>query len=144
FGATIAVDDVDLHVSSGEIVTLLGPSGCGKSTMLRAIAGLVTPDAGRISVDGDDLRGVSPHERRLGLMFQDSALFPHRDVAGNVAFGPRMQRESRAEVAERVRSVLTLVGLEGYEHRLIASLSGGEQQRGALGPPLAPRPPGRG
>jgi thiamine transport system ATP-binding protein len=140
YGDTLALDAVDLHVASGEILTLLGPSGCGKSTMLRAIAGLVTPDAGRIAVDGADLAGVPPHRRRLGLMFQDYALFPHRDVAGNVAFGPRMQRDERATVAEHVRNALALVGLAGYERRSIASLSGGEQQRVALARALAPNP----
>jgi thiamine transport system ATP-binding protein len=140
YGETVAVDEVDLHVPTGEILTLLGPSGCGKSTMLRSIAGLVVPDAGRIAVDGTDLAGVPPHRRRVGLMFQDYALFPHRDVAGNVAFGPRMQREDRAQVAEQVRIALSLVGLDGYERRSIASLSGGEQQRVALARALAPKP----
>jgi thiamine transport system ATP-binding protein len=140
YGATVALDAVELHVASGEILTLLGPSGCGKSTMLRAIAGLVAPDAGRIIVDGADLAGVPPHRRRLGLMFQDYALFPHRDVAGNVAFGPRMQRGDRAVVAERVSAALSLVGLSGYERRSITSLSGGEQQRIALARALAPNP----
>jgi thiamine transport system ATP-binding protein len=140
FGDKVAVDGVDLHVASGEIVTLLGPSGCGKSTMLRAIAGLVTPDAGRVTVDDVDMAGVPPHRRRLGLMFQDYALFPHRDVAGNVAFGPRMQHEDRATVAARVRDALTLVGLDGYEQRSVASLSGGEQQRVALARALAASP----
>ncbi len=140
YGDTVALDSVDLHVASGEILTLLGPSGCGKSTMLRAIAGLVTPDAGSIVVDGADLAGVPPHRRRLGLMFQDYALFPHRDVAGNIAFGPRMQRDERAAVAEHVRQALELVGLAGYDRRSIASLSGGEQQRVALARALAPRP----
>jgi len=140
YGDTVAVDDVDLHVSSGEIVTLLGPSGCGKSTMLRAIAGLVVPDSGRIAVDGADLAGIPPHRRRVGLMFQDYALFPHRDVAGNVAFGPRMQREDSSHIAEQVRTALSLVGLDGYERRSIVSLSGGEQQRVALARALAPKP----
>jgi thiamine transport system ATP-binding protein len=140
YGETVALDAVDLHVASGEILTLLGPSGCGKSTMLRAIAGLVTPDAGCIAVDGADLAGVPPHRRRLGLMFQDYALFPHRDVAGNVAFGPRMQRSEHAAVTEQVHKALELVGLAGYERRSIASLSGGEQQRVALARALAPSP----
>jgi thiamine transport system ATP-binding protein len=140
YGDTVAVDGVDLHVASGEIVTLLGPSGCGKSTILRTVAGLITPDAGRISIDDADLAGVPPHLRRLGLMFQDYALFPHRDVAGNVAFGPRMQREDRGAIAEQVRTALALVGLAGYEHRSIVSLSGGEQQRVALARTLAPSP----
>jgi thiamine transport system ATP-binding protein len=140
YGETVAVDDVDLHVASGEILTLLGPSGCGKSTMLRAVAGLVIPDAGRIAVAGVDLGALAPHRRRVGLMFQDYALFPHRDVAGNVAFGPRMQGEERAAIHQQVEKALSLVGLTGYERRSIASLSGGEQQRVALARTLAANP----
>ena len=113
FGGTAAVDGVDLHVASGEIVTLLGPSGCGKSTMLRAISGLLLPDAGRILLDGVDQAGVAPHRRRLGLMFQEYALFPHRDVRGNVSFGPRMSGDDRSASPSTVREVLALVGLGG-------------------------------
>jgi thiamine transport system ATP-binding protein len=140
FDGKAAVDGVDLGVAGGEIVTLLGPSGCGKSTMLRAIAGLLVPDAGRIVLEGVDQAGVPPHRRRLGLMFQEYALFPHRDVRGNVSFGPRMLGDDRARVAARVNEVLALVGLAGYENRSIASLSGGEQQRVALARALAPSP----
>jgi thiamine transport system ATP-binding protein len=139
-GGAEAVQGVDLRVEDGEVLTILGPSGGGKSTILRAIAGLVTPTTGAIRVDGTDLHGVAPHERGLGLMFQDYALFPHRDVAGNVAFGPRMQRQDKAAVRARVDEVLGLVGLHGFEHRSIASLSGGEQQRVALARALAPSP----
>src|SRR3954470_5599639 len=140
YGETAAVDDLDLHVEEGEVVTLLGPSGCGKTTVLRAVAGLVPVASGRIVLDGGDVSRVPPHERPLGLMFQDYALFPHRDVAGNVGFGPRMSGLKRTQVAGRVEEVLGLVGLRGYEHRAIASLSGGEQQRVALARALAPEP----
>ena len=140
YGDTVAVDGVDLHVDQGEVVTLLGPSGCGKSTILRAIAGLVAPEAGAVSLDGDDIAAVPAHRRPFGLMFQDYALFPHRDVAGNVAFGPRMRGLGKAAVAERVDEVLELVGLSGYGSRAVASLSGGEQQRVALARALAPEP----
>jgi len=140
YGDTVAVDGVDLHVVSGEIVTLLGPSGCGKSTILRAIAGLVVPEHGQVLVDGNDVTGMPPHRRNLGLMFQDYALFPHRDVAGNVAFGVRMATRDRAAVDRRVHEVLDLVGLSGFERRSVASLSGGEQQRVALARALAPSP----
>jgi thiamine transport system ATP-binding protein len=140
YGDTVAVDGIDLMVDEGEIVTLLGPSGCGKSTILRAVAGLVPVDAGRIRIGGDDVAGVPPHRRALGLMFQDYALFPHRTVGGNVAFGPRMKGASRAAVNERVDEVLALVGLSGYGSRSVASLSGGEQQRVALARALAPEP----
>ncbi|MEY2422555.1 MAG: thiamine transport system ATP-binding protein [Acidimicrobiaceae bacterium] len=140
YGDTVAVDGVDLRVDEGEVVTLLGPSGCGKSTILRAIAGLVTLDAGAVRFDGANVVTTPPHRRPFGLMFQDYALFPHRDVAGNVAFGPRMRRLDRAAVRTRVDEVLELVGLSGYGRRSVASLSGGEQQRVALARALAPEP----
>ena len=140
YGDSIAVDAVELHVDEGEVVTLLGPSGCGKSTILRAVAGLVPVETGAIELDGESIASTAPHRRPFGLMFQDYALFPHRDVAGNVGFGPRMQGLERSAVRERVERVLALVGLSGYGGRSIASLSGGEQQRVALARALAPEP----
>jgi len=140
YDATRAVDGLDLHVGSGEVVTLLGPSGCGKSTVLRAVAGLVTPDRGRVRIDGEDVTSTPPHQRAVGLMFQDYALFPHRDVAGNVAFGPRMQGLAGGDIDRKVDEALALVGLSGYGRRAVASLSGGEQQRVALARALAPSP----
>jgi thiamine transport system ATP-binding protein len=140
YGDTVAIDGIDLVVADGEIVSVLGPSGSGKSTLLRAVAGLEPPVRGRVEWDGDDLTGVPPHRRRLGLMFQDHTLFPHRDVLGNVAFGLRMQRVPAAQAAARARELLTLVGLAGYEHRHVTELSGGEQQRVALARALAPAP----
>ncbi len=140
FGPTTALDDVDLTVGDGEVVCVLGPSGCGKSTLLRAIAGLEAPAAGRVCWDGDDLAGAPPHRRGFGLMFQEHALFPHRDVAGNVGFGLRMQRRPTAEIARRVAELLALVGLPGTEQRSVTTLSGGEQQRVALARALAPAP----
>jgi len=140
FGATTALDGLDLDVGDHEVVTVLGPSGSGKSTLLRAIAGLVPVAGGTIRRDGADLTGVPPHRRELGLMFQDHALFPHRDVLGNVMFGLRMQRAQRADADARARRVLDLVGLSGYERRSIRELSGGEQQRVALARALAPEP----
>ena len=135
-----AVDRVDLSIGDGEIVAVLGPSGSGKSTLLRAIAGLEPLVEGRIVRDGVDLRGVAPQQRGIGLMFQDHALFPHRDVVGNVAFGPRMHGADRGEADRQARAMLALVGLAGYEHRRISELSGGEQQRVALARALAPAP----
>jgi ABC-type Fe3+/spermidine/putrescine transport system ATPase subunit len=132
--------DLSLTADEGEIVCLLGPSGCGKSTLLRIVAGLETPDAGRVSFDGQDLAGVPPHRRHFGLMFQDYALFPHKDVAGNVAFGLRMARLPASEINARVAEMLALVGLSGYEQRRVTELSGGEQQRVALARSLAPGP----
>ena len=139
-GGRRVVDGVDLTVAAGEVVCLLGPSGCGKTTLLRAVAGLVDPSAGRISWHGDPLAGVPPHRRRMGLMFQDYALFPHLDVAANVGFGLRMQGAPSAAVAARTTEVLALVGLAGQGGRSVGSLSGGEQQRVALARALAPEP----
>jgi thiamine transport system ATP-binding protein len=140
FGETVAVDGVDLQVGDGEVVGVLGPSGSGKSTLLRAIAGLERLAGGRVVRDGTDLQGLAPHQRALGLMFQDHALFPHRDVLGNTAFGLRMRHVPRRDAEERARAVLELVGLSGFEHRPVDELSGGEQQRVALARALAPEP----
>ncbi|MBW4719233.1 ABC transporter ATP-binding protein [Saccharothrix obliqua] len=140
YGAVEAVSEVDLAVGGGEVVALLGPSGCGKSTLLRAVAGLLTPAAGSVTWDGEDLAGTPPHRRGFGLVFQDGQLFPHRDVAGNVAFGLRMRGVPQDERAERVARLLELVGLAGYQRRRVTELSGGEQQRVALARALAPRP----
>ena len=140
FGDQVALDDVALSVDDGEIVCVLGPSGSGKSTLLRAIAGLEPLAAGRVLRDGADLAGIPPQRRGLGLMFQEHTLFPHRDVVGNVAFGPRMHGAGRAAADEQARAMLALVGLADYEHRGVAELSGGEQQRVALARALAPAP----
>jgi thiamine transport system ATP-binding protein len=140
FDDATAVDAVSLTVAPGEIVALLGPSGCGKSTLLRVVAGLQRPDHGSIRHDGSDITHQPAHERNIGLMFQDHALFPHRRVAENVAFGVRMRGASAAEQRARVEELLALVGLEGYERRTVDTLSGGEAQRVALARALAPRP----
>ena len=140
FGTTVAVDVEELEVSDSEIMTVLGPSGSGKSTLLRAIAGLQPADSGTLSLDGTDLGPLQPHERGIGLMFQTHALLPHRSVAENTEFGLRMKNMAAAERAIRVEDLLELVGLEGYERRGIATLSGGEAQRVALARSLAPEP----
>jgi thiamine transport system ATP-binding protein len=140
YGEHRALDGIDLTVGDAEIVCVLGPSGGGKSTLLRSIAGLESPTTGRIRRNGTDLAGVPTHHRRLGLMFQDHALFPHRDVIGNVMFGLRMHGVSRAEARTRASETLELVGLGGYEQRAVHELSGGEQQRVALARALAPAP----
>jgi ABC-type Fe3+/spermidine/putrescine transport system ATPase subunit len=132
--------DVSFAVEEGETVCLLGPSGCGKTTLLRLIAGLEAPDTGQIIFAGQDLSAVPVHRRNFGLMFQDYALFPHKDVAANVAFGLRMQGWPQEEILARVREMLQLVELVGYERRRVGELSGGEQQRVALARSLAPRP----
>ncbi|MEU6354295.1 ABC transporter ATP-binding protein [Streptomyces sp. NPDC047072] len=140
FGGRAVLDGVDLAVAEHEIVCVLGPSGSGKSTLLRAVAGLQPLDAGRVLLDRRDQAAVPAHKREVGLMFQDHQLFPQRDVAGNVAFGPRMHGVAKAQQGERVRELLDLVGLPGAERRAVAALSGGEQQRVALARALAPRP----
>jgi thiamine transport system ATP-binding protein len=140
FDSVQALDHATLDVADGEVVTVLGPSGSGKTTLLRVVAGLQRPDEGRVLLDGRDLAGVPPHLRGIGLVFQDHALFPHRDVFGNVSFGLRMRGESTAETTARTRELLELVGLAGYERRSVATLSGGEQQRVALARALAPEP----
>ncbi len=132
--------DVSFTVEEGEILCLLGPSGCGKTTLLRLLAGLEMPDSGQVLMGGQDVTRVPPHLRGFGLMFQDYALFPHKDVFANVAFGLRMQRLSREDVASRVVEALDLVGLTGFEHRDVNQLSGGERQRVALARSLAPQP----
>lgn len=139
FGDTVALDGASIEVGD-EIVAVLGPSGCGKSTLLRVIAGLQRPDLGSVTFDGEDLTSVPAHRRRFGLMFQDYALFPHRNIGRNVAFGLEMQSLDRSEIERRVSESLELVGLGGWESRVIDGLSGGEAQRVALARTLAPRP----
>jgi putative spermidine/putrescine transport system ATP-binding protein len=140
-GSTRAVDGVDLAIAAGEFFALLGPSGCGKTTTLRMIAGFEVPDAGRVLVGGTDITDVPVHRRDMGMIFQSYALFPHRTVAENVAFGLRMRGLPRQEVAERVASALRRVALEGLEHRRPGELSGGQQQRVALARAIVVRPP---
>jgi thiamine transport system ATP-binding protein len=140
YGENRAVDGVDLTVAPSEVVCVLGPSGSGKSTLLRAVAGLERPTAGVVTWDGADITAVPPHRREFGLMFQDHALFPHLDVAGNVAFGLRMKGLRASAIRGRVGETLDLVKLHGFEHRRINELSGGEQQRVALARALAPEP----
>ena len=140
YGTTTALDGIDLEVNAGERLAVLGPSGSGKSTLLRAIACLEPLAAGEIAWDGQDLAGVPVHRRGFGLMFQDYVLFPHRDVAGNIAFGLEMHGDASAQQKARVEEVLALVGLPGYGGRRIDQLSGGEQQRVALARALAPTP----
>ncbi len=140
FGERMVLDGVSLHVDNGEIVALLGPSGAGKSTLLRVIAGLLHPDAGTVSLNSVDITNAPAHTRNIGMMFQDEQLFPHLDVAANVAFGPRMHRWPAATITARVDELLHIVGLAGFGTRQIERLSGGEKKRVALARSLAPRP----
>jgi iron(III) transport system ATP-binding protein len=142
FGPTQAVDEVTLTIEPGELVSVLGPSGCGKTTLLRLIAGFERPDAGTVSVDGEVLSGrgafVAPERRRIGMVFQDYALFPHLTVEANIAFGlSRRQGDEREAMARRT---LELVGLQHRAGRFPHELSGGERQRVALARALAPEP----
>jgi iron(III) transport system ATP-binding protein len=137
FGDRPAVADVSLGVARGEVLALLGPSGSGKTTTLRLLAGFETPDAGRITVDGEDVTRVRPEARRFGMVFQHYALFPHLDVGENVAFGLALRG---AAGARRVAEVLAMVDLAGFERRAVSELSGGQQQRVALARSLAPEP----
>jgi spermidine/putrescine transport system ATP-binding protein len=134
------LNGIDVLISQGETVCLLGPSGSGKSTLLRIIAGLETPEQGRVCWDGVDLAPLPVHRRGFGLVFQDYALFPHMDVAHNVAFGLKMQNLAASAIDMRVADVLSRVNLSGFGKRRVTDLSGGEQQRVALARALAPNP----
>lgn len=131
---------LSFEVHPGETVCLLGPSGSGKSTLLRIISGLEIPESGRVFWHNTDLSGVPVHQRGFGLMFQDYALFPHRTVAENVAFGLRMQKQPRGLTENRAREALKMVNMLSFADRAVTELSGGEQQRVALARALAPRP----
>ena len=141
FGSTPVLHSVSFEIARGEIVCLLGPSGCGKTTLLRIVAGLERVNAGQVRYAGRDLTETPVHERGFGLMFQDFALFPHKNVFENVAFGLRMAGMDRALLQRRVAEMLDLVDLAGYETRRVYELSGGQQQRVALARSLAPSPP---
>lgn len=132
YGKTIAVDRLNLTMRQGELVALLGPSGCGKSTTMRAIAGLLPPQSGRIALDGRDITRVAPNRRGIGLVFQSYALFPHLSVFENVAFGLRLRGEPASEITRRVEAALASVGLTDFAGRQPKALSGGQQQRVAL------------
>lgn len=140
FGQTTAVDRVTFTVGAGETVSLLGPSGCGKTTTLRLISGFEEPDQGVIKIAGKSMIGKRPYERNVGLLFQHYALFPHMTVAENVAYGLKHRGWPKADIPQRVRQMLRLVQLEGFEARSPGQLSGGQQQRVALARVLATRP----
>ena len=140
FDDVVAVDGVSLSVDEGEFVSLLGPSGCGKSTTLAMVAGLLAPDGGAIRVGGRDVVGEPPYRRNVGMVFQNYALFPHMTAAQNVAFGLRMRRVPRVDVAARVARALDLVRLPHTASRYPRQLSGGEQQRIAVARALVIEP----
>ena len=140
FEGALLLRGISFTVADGETVCLLGASGSGKSTLLRIIAGLETAEQGQVFWEGQDLASVPAHRLGFGLVFQDYALFPHMDVAENVAFGLKMLGLPRNEVENRVTGVLEKVNLAGFSHRRVGDLSGGEQQRVALARALAPNP----
>jgi sulfate transport system ATP-binding protein len=140
FGDFAAVDDVSLEVESGALTALLGPSGSGKSTLLRIIAGLETADRGEILLSGRDATALAPQKRNVGFVFQHYAAFKHMTVWENVAFGLKVRKRPKAEIAERVDELLNLVQLQNFGHRYPAQLSGGQRQRMGLARALAPEP----
>jgi spermidine/putrescine transport system ATP-binding protein len=137
YGRTRAVGPLSLTVKEGEFVSLLGPSGCGKTTTLRCVAGFVQPSRGDIRLRGRSIVKEPPHRRKVGLVFQNYALFPHLNVRDNIAFGPRRHHFPKDEIARRVEDIIARTGLTGLAERLPAQLSGGQQQRVALGRALA-------
>jgi putative spermidine/putrescine transport system ATP-binding protein/spermidine/putrescine transport system ATP-binding protein len=138
--AVVAVDNIDLTVPAGAFVTLLGPSGCGKTTTLRMIAGLETPDEGDVMIKGNRMNEVPIHRRNLGMVFQNYALFPHKTIYDNVAFGLKYRNVGKDEIQRRVKQALDIVRLPGVEERFPAQLSGGQQQRIALARALVIEP----
>lgn len=129
FGDLVVLDNIDFTVRGGEFLTLLGPSGCGKTTMLRIIAGLLRPNQGKIFFGNEEVTLVPPNRRKVGLVFQNYALFPHMNVFGNVAFGLRMKKIPMKQIRKKVEEVLQLLDMEGLESRKPGELSGGQQQR---------------
>ncbi|RLB37971.1 MAG: Fe3+/spermidine/putrescine ABC transporter ATP-binding protein, partial [Deltaproteobacteria bacterium] len=136
----IAVDDISLEIRHGEFLFLLGPSGCGKTTTLRIIGGLEEPTSGIVRIKGKDVNGVSPEKRDTATVFQSWALFPHKTVYENVAFGLKMRKKPKKEIRDRVRAFLEMVNLSGFEDRYPGQLSGGQKQRVALARALVVEP----
>ena len=140
FGDVTAVDDLTLDIREGEFLTLLGPSGCGKTTTMRMVAGFEEPDAGDILLRGEDVVGVPPNKRHVNMCFQNYALFPHMDVQQNIEYGLKLKKVGKEDRLRKVQEMLSIVRLEGYEHRRPGQLSGGQQQRVALARALVNEP----
>ena len=140
FGKSVVIDNLDLTIKRGTMVTLLGPSGCGKTTILRLVAGLENPTSGQIFIDGEDVTKSSIQNRDICIVFQSYALFPHMSIGDNVGYGLRMQNVSKEERKQRVKEALELVDLAGFEDRYVDQISGGQQQRVALARALVLKP----
>ena len=140
FGKSVVIDDLDLTIKRGTMVTLLGPSGCGKTTILRLVAGLENPTSGQIFIAGEDVTKSSIQNRDICIVFQSYALFPHMSIGDNVGYGLRMQNVSKEERKQRVKEALELVDLAGFEDRYVDQISGGQQQRVALARALVLKP----
>ena len=140
FDGELILDSIDLTIHNNEFMTLLGPSGCGKTTTLRIIGGFVSPDTGTVYFDGQNITDTPPYKRSVNTVFQKYALFPHLNVFENIAFGLRIQKVKNEEIRERVKEMLALVNLKGFETRSITTLSGGQQQRVAIARALINKP----
>lgn len=140
FGDTQVLKGIDLNIAKGEFITLLGASGCGKTTTLRIIAGLETPDKGQVFLDGQDITGLEPNKRSVNTVFQSYALFPHMNVAENIGYGLKLKKVPKNLIAQKVKEMLELVQLPGYEKRMPEQLSGGQRQRVAIARALVNEP----
>ncbi|EMG2535167.1 TPA: ferric ABC transporter ATP-binding protein, partial [Escherichia coli] len=140
FGSNTVIDNINLTIPQGQMVTLLGPSGCGKTTILRLVAGLEKPSEGQIFIDGEDVTHRSIQQRDICMVFQSYALFPHMSLGENVGYGLKMLGVPRAELKARVKEALAMVDLEGFEDRFVDQISGGQQQRVALARALILKP----
>ena len=140
YNGEVVLDNMNLYIRDKEFVTLLGPSGCGKTTTLRIIGGFETPDKGDVFFDGVRINDVPPYKRHVNTVFQRYALFPHLNVFENVAFGLRVAKVNNVEIVKRVKDMLELVNLKGFERRAVSTLSGGQQQRVAIARALVNNP----
>ncbi|MEH0832516.1 ferric ABC transporter ATP-binding protein [Pectobacterium cacticida] len=140
FGNNTVIEDLNLAIPQGKMVTLLGPSGCGKTTVLRAVAGLEKPTEGQIFIDGEDVTERSIQQRDICMVFQSYALFPHLSLGENIGYGLKMLGRPKTEIHQRVKEALSLVDLEGFEDRYVDQISGGQQQRVALARALILKP----
>ena len=140
YGDNTVLDNLSLNIRKNEFLTLLGPSGCGKTTTLKIIAGFETADSGKVVFDGNDISDLPPYKRQLNTVFQKYALFPHMNIYENIAFGLKIKKLPKEEIDKKVREMLKMVALEGFEKRSVESLSGGQQQRVAIARALVNEP----